>query len=62
MAFLAMTMSIFAVVAGISNNINNNNNNNNNNNINVVKQTQTSLSQNQNIVNQVVLLFAWKKI
>ena len=58
MAFLAMTMSIFAVV-GISNNINNNNNNNNN--INVVKQTQTSLSQNQNIVNQVVL-FAWKKI
>ena len=53
MAFLSMTVSIFAVVASIANNINNNNNNNNNNNLNFVKQKTQSISQNQNVVNQI---------
>ena len=53
MAFLSMTVSIFTVVASIANNINNNNNNNNNNNLNFVKQKTQSISQNQNIVNQI---------
>ena len=53
MAFLSMTVSIFTVVASIANNINNNNNNNNNNNLNFVKQKTQSISQNQNVVNQI---------
>ena len=53
MAFLSMTVSIFTVVASIANNINNNNNNNNNNNLNFVKQKTQSVSQNQNVVNQI---------
>ena len=53
MAFLAMTVSIFTAVASVVNNINNNNNNNNNNNLNVIKQSQSSISQNQNVVNQI---------
>ena len=52
-AFLSMTVSIFTVVASIANNINNNNNNNNNNNLNFVKQKTQSISQNQNVVNQI---------
>ena len=53
MAFLSMTVSIFTVIATIANNINNNNNNNNNNNLNLVKQKTQSISQNQNVVNQI---------
>ena len=53
MAFLSMTVSIFTVIASITNNINNNNNNNNNNNLNFVKQKTQSISQNQNVVNQI---------
>ena len=53
MAFLAMTVSIFTVVATVANNLNNNNNNINDNNLNFVQQKQNSLSMNQNIVNQI---------
>ena len=47
MAFLAMTVSIFTVVATVANNLNNNNNNINDNNLNFVQQKQNSLSMNQ---------------
>ena len=53
MAFLAMTVSIFTVVATVANNINNNNNNINENNLNFVQQKENSLSMNQNVVNQI---------
>ena len=53
MAFLAMTVSIFTVVATVANNINSNNNNVNENNLNFVQQKENSLSMNQNIVNQI---------
>merc|ERR1719410_2974868 len=54
MAFLAMTVSIFSVVANIADNLNNNNNNNqNDNNLNYVHQQNNNLNMNQNIVNQL---------
>ena len=53
MAFLSMTVSVFTLVASISNNLNNNNNNDNNNNVNFVNQKNNNLNMNQNIVNQI---------
>lgn len=53
MAFVSVTVSVFTLVASISNNLNANNNNDNSNNLNLASQKDTSLSQNQNIVNTI---------
>ena len=49
MAFLAMTVSIFSVVATVANNLNNNNNNDNDNNINFIQQQSNNFNMNQNM-------------